>query len=289
MASLLLSRHDLVPNLGVLDRLILERSPEQSRSAVDRETEQLPYYLRGACAALYQLEAARREAVTEAFAIPGIGPHTQYVLDADKVDPLSFAIDFYLFCLRRVFDALVPYLRRCPENPDLPRSFSKLYKGIRKNKHSSLDLQIQEIIREFWDDVGETITGYRDQANHRAIILSNCVAFKGDGGIVGLKMLLPDNPLETSPSELRYEPGIPVMGFALDSLGKTVRFANLLVERMIDLMAPGDPNVRSTGVVSIAMRGAPVQFGPKISGEPVPFPVDVGESVVRAVRATQNP
>lgn len=288
MTSLLPSQHALIPNLGVLDRLLYERTPEQRRASVDRETEQLPYYLRGACAALCQLEAARREAVEALDGLPGTTPNTQFVLPPDKVDPLSFAIDFHLFCLRRSFDALIPYFRRCQNDLELPRSFSNLVSGIGSDKYTNFDPQIQNVIQSFWNEIGRTITGYRDQANHRAIILSNCVAFRKNDGVAGLKMLLPDNPHETRPSELRYEPGVPAMGFALDSLGKTVHFVNLLVERMIDLIAPDDPIVRSTGVVSIAMRGAPVRFGSQISGEPVPFPVDVAEFLVNAARKTQN-
>jgi len=284
MASLLPSQHDLIPHLGVLDRLVLERTPKQWVAAVQRETEQLPYYLRGAYAALCQLEAARGEAVKALDELPGTGPRPRFILPPDKVDPLSFAIEFYLFCLRRTFDALVSYLRRCPNDLELPRSFSDLAKGIQRNKYPTLDRQIQKIIRSFWGEIGSTITGYRDRANHQAIILSNCVAFRNDEGAVGLKMLLPDNPHEKCPSELKYEPGVPAMGFTLDSLIKTVQFVNSLVERMIDLISPDDPNVRSSAAVSITMRGAPVEFSAKISGEPVPFPVDFAKTVVNAAR-----
>ena len=48
-----------------------------------------------------------------------------------------------------------------------------------------------------------------------------------------------------------------------------------LAASITDLMAPDDPNVRSTAIVSIAMRGAPMVSTSTISGEPVPFPLDV--------------
>ncbi|MFC1705869.1 hypothetical protein ACFL59_03490 [Planctomycetota bacterium] len=229
------SQHTLLPNLGVLDRLLLKRLPSDRVSAVQRATEQLPYYLRGACFALGELERHRHEAVT-ALEVPGLGPNTRAVLSADRADPLSFALDFYLFCLRRSFDALIPYISRCPVSQSLPSSMHDLVKALRKGKWQ-LDNKIQAAILAFWTDVGARIKGYRDQANHKAVILSNCVAFRSEGR-VALRMLLPDDHEEKQPSKLKYEPGVPAMGFAVNALEKSLRFVNVLVERMIDMLAP---------------------------------------------------
>ncbi len=288
MTDALPSQHDIIPNLGTLDRLLLAKTPADRVSGMQRQTEQLPYYLRGACTAIRQLEATRVEAVT-VLAAPSAGPHTQVILPPDKVDPLSFAIDFYLFCARRAIDALVPYISRCPRNLSLPASMKDLAGGIAKSKYPKLDPQVQTTLLSYWEQVGLKIKGYRDQTSHKAIILSNCIAFNGAGGVSGLKMLLPDNPEEKRPSELRYEPGVPAMGFALDSLQQTIRLANVLVERMIDLMASDDPSARSTGIVSIAMRGAPLRLASTISGEPVPFPVNVFQLAMKTARdASRN-
>ncbi len=275
------SQHQLIPHLGVLDRLLLEKTPAGRAPATQREMELLPYYLRGACAGISQLERARVEAV-KVLANPTMGPHTRVILSPDQVDPLAYAIDFYLFCVRRTFDALVSYLRRCPTNLSLPASLHDVVDGIRTGKHR-LDSQLQDTVLAFWDDMGFRIKGYRDQANHQGIILSNCIAFNASGR-AGLRMLLPDDPKEKRPSEMRYNPGVPAMGFALDSLQKTIRFVNALVERMIDLMAPSDPNARNYGVVGPAIRGAPLAMSPTISGEPVPFPLGVTDVVANATR-----
>ncbi len=275
------SQHDILPHLGVLDRLLIEKTPDERVPRVQRQTEQLPYYLRGACAAVHQLESARLDAVTILDKL-GIGPRAQFVLPVDKVDPLSFCYDSFLFCMRRAFDALVPYLSQCPTNLSLPSSMNDLVAGIRKNKWADLDSEITSEILAFWDSVGWKIKGYQDQASHKAIILSNCVAFKRGDGVRGLRMLLPDNPDEKRPSELRYAPGVPAMNFATDSLGATIVFANALVERMIDLMAPDDSDVRHTGVVAITMRGFPLIMSTKMTGEPVPFPVEVADVVKKS-------
>ncbi len=269
MQSLTPSQHELIANLSVLDRLLFEKTSSAKLSKVQRETEQLPYYLRGACAAICQFELARIEAV-KVLSAPSSGPNSRVVLATDKVDPLAFAVDFYLFCMRRALDALIPYLSRCPDNISLPSSLNALVNGLGNRKYQSLDLEIRTTILSFWGDIGKKIKGYRDQANHKAIILSNCIAFNGEGGCSGLRMLLPDNPDEKRPSEIKYDPGVPAMGFALDALEKSLLFVNMLVERMIDLMCADNPEARRKGVVSIAMRGAPLKIGAKFSGEPVP-------------------
>jgi len=270
------SQHDLIPNLAVLDRLLLAKTEPDRVSATQRETEQLPYYLRGAAAALSQLEAARQHAVT-VLDDPTLGPNTRVILSPDQLDPLAFAVDSYLFFARRTLDATGAYLRRCPANISLPSSMNEFVKGILDSKYA-IDSTIKESILLFCDDIGSKIKGYRDQANHKAIILSNCVAFNSPQGY-GLRMLLPDDPHEKRPSHLRYDPGVPAMGFGLDSLRKTIRFVNEIVERQIDLMSQDDPSARSVGVVGPAIRGAPLVMSPKISGEPVPFPLSVSTVV----------
>ncbi len=97
-------------------------------------------------------------------------------------------------------------------------------------------------------------------------------------------MLLPDNPEEDRPSKINYDPGIPTMGFTLESLRVTVIFVNRLVERMIDLTAGTEVNPRETGIVGITMRGSPLKITTKKQGEPVPFPVGVRQVVERAIQ-----
>ncbi len=276
MAAELPSQHELIPNLAALDRLLMENSEQDRFPAIQRETEQLPYYLRGATAAVCQLEVARCDAVM-ALDKPMMGPHTRFVLPPEQVDPLSFAVDSYLFFTRRSFDAVIAYLRRCPVNISLPASMNDLQKGLRGSKYT-VDSQLEKAILEFWDKTGSKIKGYRDQTSHKAVIVSNCVAFNSPTGR-GLRMLLPDDAQEKRPSEIRYDPGVPAMAFIIDSLQKTIRFVNVIVERVIDLMSAGKPDARDFGVVGQAMRGAPLVISSKISGEPVPFPLSVSKAV----------
>ncbi len=212
--------------------------------------------------------------------LPGTSPTTQFVLPLEYSDPLSFATDSYLFFLRRVMDAAISYLGRCPNRISLPSSMNTLMKGVKTGKYK-LDVQIKTILEEYWGNVGAKIKGYRDQVNHKAIILSNCVAFNSTDG-VGLKMLLPDNPEEDRPSIINYDPGVNAMAFLLESLKAKIKFINALVEKMIDLMAKGRANPREQGIVAITMRGAPVAFGSSVTGEPVPFPIGVKEIVKMA-------
>jgi len=159
---------------------------------------------------------------------------------------------------------------------------NELVNGLKKGVNYKLDVELTTMLLRYWEDVGARLKGYRDQTNHRAIILSNCVAFRTATGTPGLRMLLPDDYNETKPSEIGYQPGIPLMTFALFSFEKTLRLVNDLVERMIDLMAPGDPEARRSGTFSILMRGGGITMGGPITGEAVPFPEAVSDIVKKA-------
>ena len=273
MTEKLPNQHELIPNLGVLDRLLMESLDTAGYSKVQRETEQLPYYMRGACFALTELEHYRVQATKAWSEIPDVRPETQFVLPPEHFDPLSFATDSYLFFLRRIMDSLIPYISRCPVRNSLPSSMNDLMKGILSSKYK-LDPEIHSLLIAYWQNTGKKIKGYRDQVNHKAVILSNCIVFNTPKGF-GLKMLLPDNPEEKSPSKISYESGIGTMGFLLDSLKLTIQLVNRLVERMIDLMAGEDINPREKAIVGLTIRGGQLQMGSTRTGEPVPYPVGV--------------
>jgi hypothetical protein len=276
---------DLVPHLGVLDKLLREQTPDKSHGKIHRYTEQLAYYLRGACFALWQFENTRVHAAQQFVELIGDNPRGQWLVTGDVADVLGFTTDSFLTCLRRACDAIVHYLGRCPKTPGLPESFNDLVDGLRKNKYR-VDEDITALVLAYWDQYGSKIKGYRDQASHKAVILSNPLMFYHHvAGSVGLKLNLPDDPNEKSPTELKYEPGVLAMSFLVDSLYHTIEFVNAVVERMIDLMAPGQADVRDTYVVSVAARGGPINLlEPAVRGEPVPFSVTMHEVVQRAVR-----
>lgn len=277
-----LHAHQLIPNLGTLDRLVSEATTDPMRMhAITRETEQLPYYLRGAAFALSQLEDGRVDAVKILDILP---PGTASILTADALDRLAFALDSYLYYVRRTFDALISYLSRCPARLQLPASMNELVTKMKKGVDYKLDAEMATAILTYWDDVGARLKGYRDQTQHRAIILSTCIAIRTPDG-TGLQMLLPDDHEETKPSQIGYRPGVPAMEFAMASFEKTLRFVNGLVERMIDLMAADDPTARKKGVMTLMFRGPDgVQIGGPIRAERVPAPLTVAELVERATK-----
>lgn len=277
--------HQLVPNIGTLDRLLSEKTDDQQRMhATIRETEQLPYYLRGASLALMRLEDARNEAVKTLDRYGAGSPDARVVLPPDDLDLLSFALDSYLYYVRRTFDALVSYLNRCPKPLGLPASMNDLVTKLKNGVDYKLDLHLMNSNIGYWNDVGARLKGYRDQSQHKAIILSTCVAFRTPDG-PALQMLLPDDYTETKPSAIGYKPGVHVMQFALTSFEKTLRLVNTLVERMIDLMADGDLNVRKTGTIIIGIRGTDgLALGGQITGERVPAPETVADVIARATR-----
>ena len=273
MIETLPTQHDLIPNLGALDRLIMESCEGDEYSKVQRLTEQLPYYLRAACFSLNELEHYRLETTKAWNEIPEVGPDTQFILPPELFDPLSFAADSYLFFLRRVLDSLISYISRCSGKQSLPSSMKDLMKGVNESKYD-LDESIISILNEYWDSTGEKVKDYRDQVTHRAVILSNCIVFNTPKGF-GLKMLLPDNPKETSPSKIGYNSNIGAMGFFLDSLKQTIRFVNRIIEKLIDLIGAHENSPREKGIVGLAMRGGQLQISRHKSGEPVPYPIGV--------------
>lgn len=277
------SSFELIPNLGVLDKLLREKTPVSEQSKVNRHTEQLAYYLRGACHALNQLENTRICAANQFTELADGNPRSQWIIAGDLWDEMGFSTDLYLACLRRACDALLHYVSRCPRNISLPESFKDFVDGIRNRKYQ-VDSKIGKSALNYWDETGIKVKGYRDQALHKAVILSNCLVFYHHvTGSVGLRMSLPDNPQEKSPAELKYEPGVAAMRFFVGSLYDTIQFVNVSVERMIDLMAPFHRDVRETYVISASIRGGPIIVNEMITdGEPVPFSVTVHDVVRRA-------
>lgn len=273
MIEQLPNQHELIPNLATLDRLIMENVSTDAYSSIQRETEQLPYYLRGACFSINELERFRIETIDAWKNIPSVGPDTQYILSPENFDPLSFSVDSYLFFIRRVMDSLISYLNRCPENLSLPSSMNDLIKKMIAGK-VSLDSVIHESLTEYWNTCGEKVKGYRDQVNHKAVILSNCIVFNTPKGF-GLKMLLPDDPHEKSPSKINYKPGVGAMGFIMESLKLTIQLVNRIVERLIDIMGAYEDNPREKGIVGPAIRGGTLSITKLKSGEPIPYPIGV--------------
>jgi hypothetical protein len=109
MIDSLPTQHELIPNLATLDRLLMEKCDAGLYSKIQRETEQLPYYLRGACFSINELEQYRIETINAWEGIPDVDPDTQCILSPEHFDPLSFSVDSYLFFLRRVMDSLIFY------------------------------------------------------------------------------------------------------------------------------------------------------------------------------------
>lgn len=279
--------HQLIPDLPVLDRLLIESLPRDRVAAVQRQTELLPFYIRGACFHLEAFEAHRHRAISALDGLPGVSAHTRLVLPPEVADPLSFAFDGLLFCLRRSFDSLLPYLSRCPRTLSLPSSMSDLAKDIDNGSYQSLDARVKRDISEFWRETGQTVKGYRDQASHKAVVLSNAVAFRANGR-AGLRLLLPDDAMEKRPSMIGYRPGVPAMHYAVGAVAATVRLINSLVTIMIDLTSTDPGAARGSATVSIAMRGGPMQIAAEIQGELVPYPVDIQEVLANAIRAGRS-
>ena len=280
---------ELVPHLGVLDKLIRAKTPDMEQPKVNRHCEQLPYYLRGACYALHNLELARIQASEQFSIISGGDLNAQWVIGGDLWDIIGFHTDSYLASLRRSFDALVHYFSLCPNHNDLPESFHKLIAGIEGGKYE-IDSEIQKLARVFWDNSGSKVKGYRDQAVHKAVIVSNCLMFYHPvAGSVGMRMYLPDDPFEKSPVKLTYDAGIHAMIFFTSSLYSTIEFVNAAVERMIELLAPDDPNVRDSSIVTISFRGGSINIPEREGdGDPVPYSVTVQTIVKRAVQQRES-
>lgn len=286
MIEKLPTQHELIPNLGVLDRLIMENCEGNEYAKIQRHTEQLPYYFRAACFSLNELEYYRIK-TTEAWKqIPEVGPDTQFILPPELFDPLSFAADSYLFFLRRVMDSLIAYISRCPNRQSLPSSMNDLMKGVSSSKYD-LEEDIISILNDYWDSVGKIVKRYRDYVTHSAVILSNCIVFNTPNGF-GLKMLLPDNPEEKSPSKIAYNPGIGTMGFFFDALKQTIQFVNRIIEKLIDLMGTHEANPREKGIVGPAIRGGSFEISSHKSGEPVPYPVGVMQVLGMALDGKQQ-
>jgi len=309
-------RDDLFPHLGSLEHILHSQLPSDRVSALTRELEQLTYHIRGACASLLQLEAVRNELIkTQATSLK---PSHSVMLVSEAVDPLSFALDGYLHFVRRGMDGLVLYLRRATKGSKLPASFHHILlrhrtsehlvsgstrfsgriwtqfvqmngvgvivKGIEKRRWPELNNKITDITLHYWNNINRRLKGYRDQSNHTAIVSSNCTLLMTSDSRYELRLQLPDDPEERSPSKLRYDPGIPAMTFVVNSLTATIKYANDIVERLIDLNADDPDEARCYSLVLTPIRGAPIRIGGTVSGEPVPYPIDIKQIVNEATK-----
>jgi hypothetical protein len=277
---------NFAPHLNSLSALLFENTPPENVPAVARQTEMLSYYLRGAYKTVHQMEEERQE-IARSFVEKADPAHNVHLyLGGTQTDSLSFSLDFFLFCTRRLADSMIAWLSRCPPpHKNLPSSFNDLITGIRKGVDYGLDQEIQTSMLSYWDETGHKIKQYRDLANHYAILSGDCVVFRAGNSQIAIKMVLPDNPDEKSAIKLTYDPGVPVMTFMLESLARTVRFVNEVIERMIDLMGLRNEQEASRILGAIMSElDSPFRLagnGPLV-GEPVPYPLDISKIVGEA-------
>ena len=239
------NEHSLVPNLGVLRRLLLERMPVQNHTKICRGIEQLPYYLRGACEAWLRLEQLRIAAGEWFVLNRSIG--AKWFITGDCADGMAYAVDAFLANLHRSVEGLLDYMNRCPEPIGLSTSLHQTAVKLAKGAYPKLDRELKDLTLAYWNEMGQRVKGYRDQGSHFGISPSSCLMFyQIPTGNVGLQLLLPDRHDAKSASDMTYNPGISVIGFLCESLASTLKFVNKSVERMIDLESAGKSDPRDT-------------------------------------------
>jgi hypothetical protein len=267
------TEYSLVPNLGVLRRLLLERTPVDNHTKVCRGIEQLPYYLRGACEAWLRLEQLRI-AAREWFVLNSrIG--ARWFITGDCADGMAYAADAYLANLHRSVEGLLDFMNRCPEHVGLSTSIHQTADKLAKGAYPKLDKKLKDLTLAYWNEMGQRVKGYRDQGSHFGISPSSCLMFyQNPTGNVGLQLLLPDRHEAKSASDMTYNPGISAIAFLCESLASTLVFVNKSVERMIDLESTGTSDPRGAALMMVNKRGGGV-IDPKednpMGGEMVPF------------------
>lgn len=256
---------------------------------MDRELDQLPYYLRGACWALLQLEQTRQGLGTFTSNFPN---QQMFAFDDDQVDPLRFMTDAFLMNVRRSFDAMIIYLRRFPvraARDQIPRSLTVLMKGLETGNDYKLDPKVTATLLAYWNSIGQRITKYRDLGHHYTMIVSDCITYARDGQAY-VRAVLPDSPASHSAAGLTYDPGVPLMGFVSRALEETLVMVNVVLNRLISLTFPEAKISQllppKPGGIRVTMRftgrGCP-QFPMKhLDGEAVPFPIDLFELARRS-------
>ena len=266
---------ELIPSLHLLYGVLSNSLPDGLSPRLRRELEQLPYYLRGACAAVIQLEDARLN-VRDHFAQLGLSAPaaTPWILNGEQSLVLCLSVDFYFFCLRRALDALTYYLHGFQQQFNWPDNFPSVLHGIKKKKSWNLDPKILEITTAYWELVGEKINKYRNTGTHALIVPSDCYMFITPTGEAKLRMLLPHIPEDRQ--SMNYDPGVPAMSFLLDSLVTTTQYINQVVNRIVTLKMP--PNGRPSAMMfAFSGRGGPIRIGPGVEhiGEPIPYLFDL--------------
>jgi len=263
---------ELIPGLGCLNYHIFNNKNLSGK--LQRRTEQIGYFIRGAIYSYEKLESIRSDVIES---ISHRLSNGAVCLDIDIVDTMNYEIDQYFYCMRRVADSVIHYLSLTYGDNSFPSSFNDLIKNIRKDKHKAIAGPVRGLLIDYWDRFGLPIKNYRDLATHHTLILSNCIAYKTENGF-GMSMHLPDDPSNCKLDSISYEKEVSAMRFLANSLLNTLIFLNHLVEQLLDVLVSSNDKYDNSSMF-ITPR-AMMTLKTRVTGEFVPFSPMTSEMLV---------
>lgn len=195
-----------IPHLEVLNsRLRQSLCDEPERQRIQEfSLEQLPYSMSAAAMALVNLAKSQIDAPNSFPDFPRETNGVGIVLLPEHVrNMMGHSIDNYFDAATRVQNSVTTYISKLLKL-SVPSSMSDMIKKI-ENKKMILPDIINTIIMGYWQSDGLKIRQYRDLAQHFAVVSSDARLIRMPTGLNYIYIVLPNNPSEKSPINLKYE------------------------------------------------------------------------------------
>lgn len=249
---------ELAPKLQILRRQ-LTSSFDDDRMRFEKtklELDKLPYSLGGMSYALFEFIRLQGELVkTLAPKRGAFGPASV------ETEPLSYMVDMFLDHANRMIKAASFYVKERYSLHDV--------KEDKKLAGKVPDPGVRNLITEYWERYGETVTDYRDFAQHHELLASDYRIFADVEGAPAVYLAIPNNPKEAKAQRGRepsYDPPIHAVPYMREVFYESIRFVNRLSFRLLDPSKPDNvgslgPNIRGRSwqgvrVASVSMIDA---------------------------------
>jgi hypothetical protein len=256
-----------IPHLVVLNsrlRQALGDEPERQRIQ-EFSLEQLPYSMSAAAMAFVSLVKSQMDAPN---CIPDFPRETNGVgivfLPEHVRNMMGHSIDNYFDAATRVQNAVNTYISKLLKL-SVPSSMSDMIKKI-ENKKLILPDNINAIITRYWQSDGLKIRHYRDLAQHFAVVSSDARLIRMPTGLNYIYIVLPNNPSEKSPVQLKYEnPRIDAFDYIFSSYMKLYEYIYVVTLALLSYTTATDHEE-----ISILFK-TPLSLGARPpEGHPIP-------------------
>jgi hypothetical protein len=260
------------PPLGLLNHLVALRSALYKQSADRAGTkvilnspshvnlELLPYAVSEMWHALTSFVCTAHSITKELDKDIPLLPQRLFLPDPER-DLLAYSIDAFMNAGARAQDAVLPYLEsglgQSALRGNLPHSFGRV--ATRLSDYRALG-RFAASIESYWQSNGQRLRDYRVLMEHHMLVATEAFLARSDAGIIGLHILLPNNPEVKSQAKLTYNPPEHALPFMEQAFAALVQFADSMTRPLLPISL--EPQVYIMVANRIAPIGTPSLFHP---------------------------